>query len=114
MLVMLKVLLGKALDLEAEAPGVCVYKRQSVFYLFKDFHSRENRHILPRPHRILSPTMSFLTLGKSCSFSGTPFLSCKSRMIRIYCVGNCKDKVGVQCLVNIKNSENSIIILFKK
>ena len=92
---MQKVLLGKALDLEAEAAGLWVYKRQSIFYLFKDFYSRENRHILlyPRPHCILGPTMSCLTLHKSCSFSGTPFLSCKSRMIRIYCVGNCKDKI---------------------
>ena len=53
---MQKVLLGKALDLEAEAPGLCVFKRQSVFHLFKDFHCRENRHILPyrRPHCILA------------------------------------------------------------
>lgn len=33
MLVMLKVLLGKALDLEAEAPGLCVYKAVSLLSL---------------------------------------------------------------------------------
>lgn len=83
-----QVLVERTLDLETEAPGLYVYKRQSAFFLLKDSHSGENMRILPYPRSHVSCS----TLGKSCSLSGFPFLSCKSRMMIIYCVGNCKDK----------------------